>query len=96
MSEFIDLSHEINQNTKAHPDDEPINLFQDRFLEKDKYNGYRLETGLHVGTHIDAPMHLTNHGKYIGEFSLERFHGPARLLDVRDEQTIHVKEKYDE
>jgi len=92
---LIDLSYRIDPNIKTYPSDGPTHLFQDRFLEKDKYNGYRLETGLHAGTHIDAPMHLTNDLKCIGEFPLEMFHGPGRLLDVRDERAIHVKPEYD-
>ncbi|MGD9212692.1 MAG: cyclase family protein [Desulfobacteraceae bacterium] len=96
MDRIIDLSYEITQDTKVHPFDTPIKLFQDRYLEKDKFNGYRLETGLHVGTHIDAPMHLTNQNKYIGEFPLEQFYGPGCLLDVRDERVIHVKSEYNE
>ena len=96
MNRIIDLSHKITPDTPVHPFDEPIALFQDKFLEKDKFNGYRFETGLHVGTHIDAPMHLTNQKKYMGEFPLEQFCGPGRLLDVREERIIHVKSEYEE
>jgi kynurenine formamidase len=93
MNKVIDLSHEITQKTLIHPSDKPIRLFQDRFLDKDKYNGYRLEAGLHVSTHIDAPMHLTGNKKFICEFSLEQFFGKGYLLNMRDETTSQIKLK---
>lgn len=36
----------------------------------------------HAGTHIDAPSHVTEGGKPIESFYLERFYGPARVLDM--------------
>ena len=95
VNKIIDLSYEISQKTLSHPFDKPVKLFQDRFLDKDKYNGYRFETGLHVGTHIDTPMHLTDNKKYISEFSLEQFCGQGRLLDMRDKTTSRLKSEYE-
>jgi len=96
MNKFIDLSYEITQNTLTHPFDKPIKLIKDRFLENDKYNGYRLETGMHIGTHIDAPMHLTENKEFISEFSLEQFCGKGHLLDMRDVTTNQLKSKYED
>jgi kynurenine formamidase len=38
----------------------------------------------HVGTHVDAPLHVDPAGASIDEVPLERFTGPAVCLDLRD------------
>ena len=96
MKKYIDLSQEILHDMPVHPYDDKVNLFQDKFLERDKYVNYRLEIGMHSGTHIDTPMHLTNRETYINEIPLDKFAGRGVLLDVRNERTIRFKEVYSE
>jgi arylformamidase len=40
--------------------------------------------GAHSGTHVDAPMHFVASGASIDRVPLERFIGPARVLDIPD------------
>ncbi|MTI49961.1 cyclase family protein [Sporosalibacterium faouarense] len=94
MDNFIDLSHDIINNMPVHPYDDPVKLYQDKFLDKDKYNNFKLEIGMHAGTHIDTPMHLTNKITYINEIPLDNFMGNGCLLDVRGQNVITYKEKY--
>lgn len=78
----------------VHPYDDRVRLYQDKFLDKDKYVNYRLEIGMHSGTHIDTPMHLTDRETYINEIPIERFVGRGVLLDVRNEDPIKFKNEY--
>ena len=94
MARFIDLSHNIVSNMSVYPGDDPVRLYQDKFLKGDGYNGFRLETGMHVGTHIDTPMHLTNSQTFTDEIPLGTFIGKGCFLDVRNEDVIEYKEKY--
>ncbi|HRX17191.1 MAG TPA: cyclase family protein, partial [Spirochaetota bacterium] len=91
---FIDLSHSITDNMPVHPYDGNVSLCQDKFLHKDKYNNFVLQTGMHAGTHIDTAMHLTESNRYIGQISLESFAGRGVLLDVRGENEIMYRESY--
>jgi len=91
---LIDLSYVIDNEVKIHPYDSPAFLIHDKFLDKDGYNNYRLEIGLHTGTHIDTPMHLTESKKYINDYELNKFCGSAKLIDVRGEDIISYKENY--
>lgn len=95
MSKFIDLSHEILDNMPVYPDDSRVRLYQERYLEKDNCNGFKLEIGMHAGTHVDAPMHLTINKTFINEIPLERFAGKGCLLDVRGEKIIKFKQEYE-
>lgn len=94
MAKFIDLSHNIVNAMPVHPYDDSVKLYQDKFLKTNKYNNYRLEIGMHAGTHIDTPMHLTNKQIFIDEIDLDSFIGKGCLLDVRNENVIAYKEEY--
>ncbi len=94
MTILIDLSHNIINDMPVHPYDDPVKLYQDKFLDRDGYNNFKLEIGMHAGTHIDSPMHMTNIDSFINEISLEMFIGKGCLLDVRDESVIKYKEEY--
>jgi kynurenine formamidase len=94
MTKLIDLSQEIKNDMAVHPYDEQVKLYQDKFLQEDKYNNFRLEIGMHAGTHIDTPMHLTDRETFINDISLDNFVGKGCLLDVRGESMIEYKEKY--
>lgn len=94
MAKYIDLSHDIVNAMPVHPYDDPVKLHQDKFLEKDHFVNHKLEIGMHSGTHIDTPMHLTNRETFINEIPLDRFVGNGCLLDVRGQDKIVYKEEY--
>lgn len=85
---IVDLSQPIYHEMPVHPMDEPVSLTQTKFLQPNGFNGFRLETGLHAGTHMDAPSHLMDSPITIGDIPLERCVGRGRLLDVRGIETI--------
>jgi kynurenine formamidase len=94
MRKYIDLSQDIINDMPVHPYDDQVTLYQDKFLDKDKYVNHRLEIGMHSGTHIDTPMHLTDRVTYINGIPPEKFIGRGILLDVRNESYITLKETY--
>lgn len=54
---LFDLSHPIFNEMPSF--DLKVKLTKIKSLEKDLCNAYYLAAGLHIGTHIDSPMHLT-------------------------------------
>lgn len=96
MSKLIDLSHNITNDMPVHPYDDQVKLNQNKYLLKDKYNSFRLETGMHSGTHIDSPMHLLDTTTFINDLPLDNFIGEGTLLDVRNEKTVEFKPFYKE
>lgn len=94
MKKYIDLSHNITHDMPVHPYDDKVKLYQDKFLDQDKYVSYKLESAMHSGTHIDTPMHLTDSENYINDIPLDRFVGRGVLLDVRNESIIKYKDTY--
>jgi kynurenine formamidase len=74
----------------AYQGDGALLLRQSRFLNRDGYNGYRLESALHAGTHIDAPSHLSQSPVQVADMPLEGFWGEGVLLDARDKKSLCV------
>lgn len=91
---LIDLSYQIDNTIISHPYDTQPKLYQDKTLSRDKFNNFRVELGMHCGTHIDSPMHLTSSNKYINQYDLQTFMGRAVLIQDRSGVVCH-KEKYD-
>lgn len=94
MFKLIDLSHSIDPQTPTYPGDSPVRLLKTKCFTQDGFTNYQLATGMHSGTHLDGPMHLTEQIKYISELPLESFYGEGCILDVRDEPVIGMKDQY--
>jgi len=91
---FLDLTHTIHRDIAVFPGDDPVRLEQIRTLERDGFNNFRLSTGMHVGTHIDGPMHMTSDTRMMAELQLEMFAGKGVLIDIRGEEQIEFHENY--
>ena len=83
---IIDLTHVVTPQISVSPYDEPIKLEQYRNLETHKNNDWRLISGMHVGTHIDGPGHLTESKKLLSDYPVDRFVGTGFLIDARDKK----------
>lgn len=91
---YIDLSYDIKNEMPVYPGDMELNLSKEKDYDKDKFNLYTVSTSMHVGTHIDAPLHMCKNKKFISEYSIDKFIGNAVLLDVRGEKVIEIKDEY--
>jgi kynurenine formamidase len=79
---FIDLSVLLNEQTPVYPGDPNTVIKAAGVLEKDGWCDHYVSVGTHVGTHIDAPMHMIKDGKSLETFELEQFAGSAKCIDV--------------
>lgn len=85
---LIDLTHTFGDNMPVYPGDPPSELKQIATIETEGYVDHQLQTALHVGTHIDAPLHMLAGGKKISDFGPEKFFGRGVLVDVRGQFPI--------
>jgi kynurenine formamidase len=83
MAKVIDLTHTITKNMPVHSFDEPMILERMRTLVDDKYNDWKLCSGMHVGTHIDGPGHLTDSDILISAIPVDKFIGKGSIIDAR-------------
>jgi kynurenine formamidase len=68
---------------------------QTRGVERDGYTSFLLYTGLHAGTHLDAPLHFLRDGAMVKELPLDTFMGRGCLIDVRGEVEVGFKPEYE-
>lgn len=85
---FIDLTHTFKDDMPVWPGDPKPSLKQVVFIQKDTFNDHKLETVMHIGTHIDAPLHMIEGGRMINEFPIDKFIGRGVLIDVRGKDKI--------
>ena len=96
MPRLVDLSHTIETGMPVYPGDEEPELVQTRYLAQHHHNNHRLQISMHVGTHLDAPLHMVAQRDYVSTLSLNAFVAPACVLDVRDQPIIHWSSAYEQ
>jgi len=95
LEKLVDLTQIIEDDMPVYPGDMKTNLVQTEYLNVNSYNNHRLEIGMHAGTHIDSPMHLTESVEYISEIPLDSFIGEGCIIDVRNQCIIKMKLEYE-
>lgn len=85
---LIDLTHIFDTNMPVYPGDPEPKLEQITSLDKDGYNDSLITSVMHVGTHMDAPLHMIEKGKTMDEMPIESFFGTGILIDVRGKKKI--------
>lgn len=79
--QLIDLSLVVNESTPVYPGDPKIKIEPLGTFEKDGLNDHYVSFPTHVGTHIDAPLHMIDGGKTLDEMPIEHFIGRGRLVE---------------
>jgi kynurenine formamidase len=87
---YIDLTHTFVDNMPVFPGDPETSLKQITSIPKEGYTDHKLTTVMHVGTHMDAPLHMIDGGKYMDEMPVHRFAGQGVVIDVRGKSEIDV------
>lgn len=85
---LIDLSHTFEQNMPVYPGDPSPEMTQVAAISEQGYTDFQIKTGMHVGTHIDAPLHFIEGGKRLSEIPIDRFTGKAHLINVQGKVVI--------
>ena len=79
---IYDISRDLLK-ALPYPGDEPPRLkAMHRMKDGESYNLSRLETSMHAGTHVDAPLHFIANGKDIAAMPLTQFVGECVVLTV--------------
>ncbi len=61
-------------------------------IEKNGYNVVQLRTGMHVGTHMDAPNHMVEGGRMLASFPPEHLIGPACVVNALGKSKVTMNE----
>lgn len=78
----------------VYPGDEATRLFKTVSIQSEHFTSFKLETNMHIGTHLDAPLHFIEDNKFIADYPVTQFIGKALLIDVRRVEFIDIREEY--
>jgi kynurenine formamidase len=90
MTKLIDLTHIFTGDMPVYPGDPCSRLYQTCTVEKDGFTDHKIESHMHAGTHMDAPLHMLEGGAYISELPLAHFTGRGHLIDARKKQLVEA------
>ena len=79
---IVDFTAPLNERIQCYPTDPPFAKHWHVTFETAGMCVSKLEMGAHAGTHVDAPLHYLEGGTDIPGMDLERFLGPAVVLDA--------------
>jgi kynurenine formamidase len=82
MPRLIDLSHPLVHGQLGFPGDPGLSVTVAGTIAEMGYNLTKLSMSTHQGTHLDVPYHFFDDGKTVDQMPLERFFGPATLIDL--------------
>ena len=82
MSKLIDLSHPLEHGQLNFSFDPKIAVVVHNTIATIGYNITQISMSTHQGTHLDVPFHFFNDGKTVDQVPLDRFYGPATLIDL--------------
>lgn len=89
MSKIIDISVALRSDMPVWPGSVGFRLSRTQRLESgDPTNVSRLDCDVHVGTHVDAPLHFIEGGASIEQLPLEILCGPAVVADLTRADSI--------
>lgn len=83
---LVDLTHCFVEPMPAFPGDPAAKLRISAMVDGCPY--YEAVFGMHIGTHLDAPLHMIPGGPDVSALPLEKLAAPAVLVDARGEREI--------
>ncbi|WP_164689493.1 cyclase family protein [Herpetosiphon llansteffanensis] len=83
MANLIDISVPISPALPVWEGDPPIEQKRAADMNKgDICNVTRLNTGVHIGTHVDAPLHFINNDLAVESLELDHFIGDCYVVEL--------------
>lgn len=89
MMRIWDISLAVSPELSVWPGDPPIVLERYMAISKgDAVNISRFACSVHIGTHVDAPVHFVEGGSAVEELPLNVLIGPAVMAELPDVDAI--------
>jgi arylformamidase len=79
---YLDLSHWLSEHMLPYPGTPLPSIKKTGEIKTLGYRETSLEITSHTGTHIDAPAHLLEKGRYLGQYPLSKFTGKAVVIKI--------------
>lgn len=83
----IDLTQLFTSEMPVFPGDKAP-VLEGKYFEDFDVTMYRIMTSMHVGTHMDGPLHMVKGGRKLSEISPDRFIANGVVIDVEGRDKI--------
>lgn len=87
---LIDLTRLTTHGMPVYPGDTPPQLLESVHFDEHQCVNHEFQGSMHVGTHMDGPMHMVKDGRKLCDMELDHFVGRGRLIDARGRETLDV------
>jgi kynurenine formamidase len=84
LGRMVDLTHPLSYHTPGWVGYPGMKLYYTQTLQTNRVVAQRIETSLHVGTHLDAPLHFAPGGQDMASFALEQLVHDGVVVDISD------------
>ncbi|MBX3042782.1 MAG: cyclase family protein [Candidatus Kapabacteria bacterium] len=85
-NKILDLSILMQDGMPAFPGDLSPSITHTVKYVESGYNNYVLNSGMHIGTHMDGPLHMIDGGRKLCDFPINKFFGRGHLIDAREKE----------
>lgn len=90
--EIIDISIPLSSDMPVWPESAGIKLTQiSKIVNGDNSNGSQLNCDVHVGTHVDAPLHFIDNGNSVEQLQLKILIGPSLVVYLPHVDVVTAK-----
>lgn len=86
----IDLTRLTTHGMPVYPGDTPPKLVEHVHFDQHSCVNHQFEGSMHVGTHMDGPMHMVKGGRKLCDLEVEHFFGAGKLVDARGKRVLDV------
>jgi arylformamidase len=89
---WIDVTLTLSADMIVWKGDPPFFIRKKMNMEKDHMNLSEVTMSVHVGTHMDSPLHFIKDGLSIDRMPVTTTVGPARVICINDRESIKPEE----
>jgi kynurenine formamidase len=82
FTKVIDLTHTMSSEFPTFNGKPGIEMQREFAFKKDGYNLYWWHLSEHAGTHVDAPIHFSEHGMATDQIAVEQLVVPLAVVDI--------------
>lgn len=87
---ILDLTHTFTETMPVFPGDSSPSLKGETDAEMDIVH-FRVDTGMHIGTHMDGPLHMIRGARKLSDMPIERFIAKGHVLNAEGKNEIGVE-----
>lgn len=85
---IIDITHNLKDDFPVWPNSTSFKLINKANIEEMPYHSSDILLNVHVGTHVDSPLHFLKGGSDISKIKLNKLIGSVLVLDYKDSKPI--------